>query len=138
MPSPVASGAMSRLSHLVLFARASRAVSALELDVFLEESRSQTARLGVTGSLMLLHAGDRPTAFVHWLEGEPDAVREFEAAFSDRPFLTDTRVLVRATPAARVYSSWGVTRRLTTADQVAAALRRFPPPARGPSPLAGP
>ena len=118
---------MSRLLQVVQFARSTREVSALELDVFLEASRNRAADLGVTGSLMLLHEGTRPTAFVQWLEGPAVAVRGLEDAFSNQPFLAGSRTLVRARPPSRVYASWGVTRRYATGDQIAEALERFPP-----------
>ena len=118
---------MSRLIQVVQFARTLREVSALELDVFLEESRGRATDLEVTGSLLLLHSGDRPTAFVQWLEGSPDAVGDLEDAFSNQPFLAASRTLVRAHPVARVYATWGVTRRLATDGQIEKALGRFTP-----------
>ncbi|MGB3541290.1 BLUF domain-containing protein [Rubrivirga sp.] len=118
---------MSRLPQVVLFARSAREVSALELEVFLEESRDRAVDLEVTGSLMLLHSGARPTAFVQWLEGPSGAVRDLEDEFSNQPFLDSSRTLVRAHPQSRVYASWGVTRRLATDRQIVKALERFPP-----------
>lgn len=123
---------MPPLYRLVLFGRASKARSALGLDLFLEESRDRAARLHVTGSVMVVHDGGRPTAYVVWAEGPSDGVLEVERAFAELPFLEGTRVLVRSSPAARSYASWGVTRTHAEWGRVETALERFAPHARGP------